>query len=146
MDRRGFLLSGVGIVGAAWMGGVPTAAGAAPVLSARRAATFRALLRWLRARPDPRFRTLGVAAAERRFTRWYGRQAAPARGRTDAVLDAIGGDLVSLPRLARRAVECRSEGEARRAAALAAAVDLVGMVCEPAPAEDERPSRSALAT
>jgi hypothetical protein len=150
VDRRGFLL---GAAGAAWgavgvwrWDWVPAAATAArPVLSARRAATLRALVGSLRAAPDGRFGAVAVAAAERRFGRWYHGQGGEERARADAVLDAVGRRGVpGYGGLARTAAACRTAKSAPRAAALAAAVDLVAVVCEPAPAEDERPPALAL--
>jgi hypothetical protein len=145
MDRRGFLVAGVGLTAGLWAGRVRVALAGSPALSARRRATFRALARSLRAAPDGRFRVLGVAAAERRFARWYAGQEAAARARADAVLDALGRRPVPAYReLARQLAGCRTEAAARRAAALAAAVDLVSAVYGPACAEDERPELFAL--
>jgi hypothetical protein len=148
VDRRAFLF---GAAGAAWgavggwrWGWVPAAA-ARPVLSARRAATLRALVGSLRAAPDGRFGAVSVATAERRLRRWYGGQGVEARARADAVLDAVGWrGVAGYGGLARTGAGCRTAKSAPRAAALAAAVDLVALVCEPAPAEDERPPALAL--
>jgi hypothetical protein len=148
ISRRRFLL---GTAGAAWaaLGGwrPPRAlsAVAAPGLSARRAATMRALVATLRRGPDGRFAALDARAAEARFARWYARQDAAERRRVDAVLDAVEGcGRRGYGALARTAASCRSPRAARGAAALAAAVDLAAIVCEPPPADDERPPVVAL--
>jgi hypothetical protein len=149
IDRRRFLL---GAAGAAWgavgvwrCGWVPAATAGSPVLSARRAATLRALVGSLRAAPDGRFGAVSVATAERRFRRWYGGHGAEARARADAVLDAVGRNGVAgYGALARSAASCRTAKSAPPAAALAAAVDLAAAVCEPPLAEDERPPALAL--
>jgi hypothetical protein len=144
LDRRGFLLAAAGTawaaVGVAWWPRAPAAAAASPGLSARRAATFRALVGSLRDAADARFGAVSVADAERRLARWYAGEGAPERARVDAVLDALGRRAVpAYAGLARGAAACRTRAAAPRAAALAAAVDLAAVVCEPAPAEDERP-------
>jgi hypothetical protein len=145
IDRRSFLLAGAGLAVGGWVVRVRPAAAATAVLSPRRAATFRALVRSLHAAPDGRFRVLGAAAAQRRFSRWYAEQGAAARARANAVLDAVGDRPVpGYRQIARQVAGCRSTPEAARAAALAAAVDLVSLVCEPPPAEDERPATFAL--
>jgi hypothetical protein len=152
IDRRAFLL---GAAGAAWgalgLGAwrwVPAAAATAPAPAtpaARRAATLGALVASLRDGPDGRFGAVSVRAAQRRYARWYAAQGAPERARADEVLDALGRRGVpAYPTLARTASSCRSARSAARAAALAAAVDLAATVCEPPPAEDERPPAPAL--
>jgi hypothetical protein len=145
ISRRGFLL---GTAGAAWiaLGGRWSAqAAAGPGLTARRAATMRALVATLRDAPGERFAAIDARVAEARFARWYARQDADERGRVDAVLDAVEGcGRRGYAALARTAASCRSPRAARRAAAVAAAVDLATVVCEPPPAEDERPPVIAL--
>jgi hypothetical protein len=148
ISRRGFL---VGTVGAGWAvlaGGRPAWAvpAAAPSgLSARRAATMRSLVSTLRHAPSGRFAAIDAADAEARFARWYARQDAGERRRADAVLDAVAGTARrGYDALAHTASACRSPRSARGAAALAAAVNLATVVCEPPPAEDERPPAVAL--
>jgi hypothetical protein len=141
IDRRGFLLAAAAsaVAAAPWWRSVPVAA-ASPALSVRRAATFRALVRSLHGAPDGRFGVVGAVAAERRFARWYAAQDAAVRAHADAVLDAVGRRSVpGYRRLARGAATCRGPAAAPRSAAVAAAVSLVEGVCEPPPAEDERP-------
>jgi hypothetical protein len=149
IDRRGFLLAAataaLGAVGVGRLAPLPAASAAQPRLSARRAAALRALVGSLRAAPDGRFGAVPVVTVERRFVRWYAAQAADVRARTDAVLDAVAGRGVRrYGVLAREAASCRTAKAARDAAALAAAVDLAAIVCEPPPAEDERPVSAAL--
>ena len=148
ISRRGFLLGGAGAAWAALGGWRPTRAlpaAAAPGLSARRAATMRALVATLRVAPGGRFAAVDARTAQARFTGWYARQDADERRRVDAVLDAVEGcGRRGYDALARTAVSCRSPRAARRAAAVAAAVDLAAVVCEPPPAEDERPAVVAL--
>jgi hypothetical protein len=151
IDRRAFLL---GAAGAAWAvvgldrgRWMAEAKGATTVraAAAQRAATLGALVGSLRDGPDGRFGAVSVRAAERRFARWYAAQDAAERARADAVLDAIGRRRVpAYGPLARSAAACRTRRSAPRAAALAAAVDLAAAVCEPPPAEDERPPAIAL--
>ena len=77
--------------------------------------------------------------------RWYAGQTPATRTRVDVLLDEVAGAGVpAYARLARDAARCRGASAARRRAALAAAVDLVARVCEPPPAEDERPPAPAL--
>jgi hypothetical protein len=150
IDRRGFLLATAtavwGAVGLGrWPSLLPAAVAAQPPLSAPRAAALRALVGSLRAAPDGRFGAIPVRTAERRFVHWYAAQATDARARTDAVLDAIAARGVGrYDALARGVASCRSATAAPHAAALAAAVDLAAIVCEPPPAEDERPPSPAL--
>jgi hypothetical protein len=148
ISRRGFL---VGTAGAAWiaLGGRRSAravaAAAAPGLSARRAATMRALVATLRHAPGGRFAAVDARDAQARFIRWYARQDADERRRVDAVLDAAEGcGAHGYDALARTAASCRSPRAARRACVLSAAVGLAAVVCEPPPAEDERPPPMAL--
>jgi hypothetical protein len=143
MDRRGFLVGMAGaasaVAGGAWWGQIPAAA-ASRALSARRAATFRALAKSLHDAPGGRFGVIGADVARRRFTDWYAYQDATVRSHADAVLDAI--DEYPVPgyrRLAHGAAVCDGAASAPRSAAVAAAVDLVAVVCEPPPAEDEQP-------
>jgi hypothetical protein len=151
IDRRAFLL---GAAGAAWgavgLGARPwlspaAAAPAAATPAARRAATLGALVAALRDGPDGRFGAVSVRAAQRRYVRWYAAQGAAERARADAALDAVGRPAVpSYATLARTASSCRTARSAAQAAALAAAVALAATVCEPPPAEDERPPVPAL--
>ena len=140
IDRRCFLTgTAVAVAGAAWSRALPALA-AHPSLSPRRRIAFRALVRTLRSSPDGRFATVGAGAASRRLARWYGRQAPSTRARVDSVLDEVAeAGVPGYPRLARGASTCAGAVAARRRAALAAAVDLAALVCEPAPGEDERP-------
>jgi hypothetical protein len=149
ISRRGFLLAAAGAAGAVLGGRRPAWASAAvtdlPGLSPRRAATMRGLVATLRHAPGGRFAAVDARAAEARLTRWYARQDADERRRADAVLDAVEGcSRRGYDALARTAASCRSPRAARRAAALSAAVDLAAVVCEPPPAEDERPPVMAL--
>jgi hypothetical protein len=149
IDRRAFLLgaawAAVGLGARRW---TPAAAAAAPAPAtpaARRAATLGALVAALRDGPDGRFGAVSVGVAERRYTRWYAAQGAGERARADTVLDALARRAVpAYATLARSSSSCRSARSAPRAAALAAAVDLAAIVCEPPPAEDERPPAPAL--
>src|SRR4051812_17675046 len=144
IDRRAFL---VGAVGAAWGAvgvgcwrWVPAAGAGSPVLSAQRAATLRALVGSLRDAPHGRLGGVAGAPAARRFGRWDAGRGGGERGRADAVLDAVGRrGVAGYGALAQRAAFCRTRKSAPQAAALAAAVDLAAAVCEPPPAEDERP-------
>ena len=149
IDRRAFLLGAVTAactaVGLGRWPSLPAAVAAQPRLSAQRAATLRALVTSLRSTPDGRFGAVPVVTAERRFVRWYAAQAADVRARADAVLDTVATRGVGrYDALARGAASCRTANAARDAAALAAAVDLAAIVCEPPPAEDERPLSAAL--
>ncbi len=149
ISRRGFLLAAAGAAWAALEGRRPAwaspAVAAAPGLSARRAATMRELVATLRHAPGGRFAAVDPRVAQARLTRWYARQDADERRRADAVLDAVEGcGRRGYDALARTAASCRSPRAARRAAALSAALDLAAVVCEPPPAEDERPPVVAL--
>lgn len=148
IDRRRFLFDAAA-AGAMAIGGCRQGAAALAatqrVLAAPRAATFRAMARSLRDAPDGRFRAVGAVAAQRRFARWYAGQGAAERAHADAVLDLVGrGRVPGYGRLAREAAVCSSAAAATRAAARSAAVDLVTMVTEPPPAEDEHPPVFAL--
>jgi hypothetical protein len=131
IDRRRFLFvavaTGAGLAsgGSAW---------AAPD---QRAATYRALVRALRAAPDGRFRHADPRAAERRFARWYAAQPATIQAHADAVLDALRTN--GTPRYAGLA-RPRSDR-----ATMAAAVALACIGCEPPPGADERPDVPTLA-
>jgi hypothetical protein len=143
IDRRGFLAgaagAAAGVAGVAWWARAPAAASSSG-LSARRGATFRTLVRSLRDAPDGRFGVVGPVAAEERFARWYAAQGATMRAHADAVLDAVGERAVPrYRRLAHGAATCRGPVAAPRSAAVAAAVSLVEVVCEPPLADDERP-------
>jgi hypothetical protein len=143
IDRRRFLLAVAGTAGAGLAGG--TSAWAAPTHAQdqARAATYRALVRSLCAGPDGRFRHVDPATAHRRYRRWYAAQPAAVRAHADAVLDQLTpsgrpgyAELAGRPKFAR--------GGGRRAA-VAAALALVCVGCEPPPAEDERPELPTLA-
>ena len=152
IDRRAFLLGAAGAAWGAvglgarrWTGWAAAAAPPAPTPAARRAATLGGLVAALRDGPDGRFGAVSVRVAQRRYARWYAAQGAAERARADAVLDALGRRAVpAYATLARTASSCRSARSAPRAAALAAAVDLAATVCEPPPADDERPPAPAL--
>ena len=148
IDRRRFLLGAVGTASAvasvAWWGRLPAVA-SSPVLSVPRAATFRALATSLHDAPGGRFGAIAAEVAEQRFADWYSSQDATFRSHADAVLDAVGEHPVpAYGRLARGASACHRAASAPRSAAVAAAVDLVAVVSEPPPAEDERPPVPAL--
>lgn len=145
IDRRRFLTGAALLVAGASWSGAPVAVAGGPALSPRRRAAFRSLVRALRSSPDGRFATVGASAASRRLVRWYAGQTRTTRTRVDALLDdvAVAG-VPGYARLARGAARCTGASAARRRAALAGAVDLVALVCEPPPAADERPSSPAL--
>jgi hypothetical protein len=143
IDRRRFLMAVAGAAGAGLAGG--TGAWAAPTLSQDqvRAATYRALVRSLRAGPDGRFRHVDAAAAYRRYRRWHGGQPVAVRAHADAVLDELGPPgRPGYAELAGRPKRARGGG---RSALVAAALALVCVGCEPPPAEDERPELPTLA-
>jgi hypothetical protein len=150
IDRRGFLVGAAAIAWSAVAPGrlrwAPATAAASPAPAARRAATFRALVAALQDAPDGRFGAVPVRMIGPRFARWYAAQDAAERARADDVLDAVGrpSRIARYHALARTAASCRTRRAAGRAAALAAAVDLAAAVCEPPPAEDERPPAPAL--
>jgi hypothetical protein len=130
IDRRRFLFVAVAT-------GAGLASGASAWAAPDRAATYRALVRALRAAPDGRFRHADPRAAQRRFARWYAAQPATIQEHADAVLEALRtngtlryGELAS-PR--------------RDRATMAAAVALACIGCEPPPGADERPDVPTLA-
>jgi hypothetical protein len=129
IDRRRFLFAAV----AAGAGMAGASAWAAPVRrpAETRASTYRALVRTLRRAPDGRFRHADPRAAHRRYARWYAEQPDAIRSHADAVLDALNA--AGQPTYAQLAAPRRDR------AAMAAAVALACIGCEPAPAEDERP-------
>jgi hypothetical protein len=141
IDRRRFLLAVVGTAGAGLAGRVD--AWAVPAPPQARAATYRALVRSLRAGPDDRFRHVDPAAAHRRYQRWYGGQPAAVRAHADAVLDELCSP--GRPGYAELAGRPKGKRGGRRGAAVAAALALVCIGCEPPPAEDERPELPTLA-
>jgi hypothetical protein len=137
IDRRRFLLvatvaTGAGLVGRA-------SAWAAPVRAPAetRAATYRALVRALRAAPDGRFRHADPRAAHRRYARWHAAQPDATRAHADAVLDALHAS----------GPPCYAElaSPRHRCATVAAAVGLACIGCEPPPGADERPDIPTLA-
>jgi hypothetical protein len=139
ITRRHALAAGALAAAAALVPGarIP-AAWAAPRLQPRRAATYRRLVAVLRGAPDGRFSGRRPAAATRAFARWYAAQDDAARAHADAALDALGSrPLASYGELARTA---RRDGDP----AVAAAVALAALACEPPPDEDERPVTPAL--
>jgi hypothetical protein len=131
IDRRRFLFVAVATGAGLASGGT---AWAAPD---QRAATYRALVRALRAAPDGRFRHADPRAAQRRFARWYAAQPATIQAHADAVLDALRAN--GAPRYAELA------GPRRHRATMAAAVALACVGCEPPPGADERPDVPTLA-
>ena len=141
IDRRRFLLAIAGTAGAGLAGGVD--AWAAPAPTQARAATYRALVRSLRGGPDGRFRHVDPAAAHRRYRRWYDAQPGAVRAHADAVLDELGSP--GRPGYAELAGRPTGKRGGRRGAAVAAALALVCVGCEPPPAEDERPQLPTLA-
>jgi hypothetical protein len=130
IDRRRFLFVAVAT-------GAGLASGATAWAAPDRAATYRALVRALRAAPDGRFRHADPRAAQRRFARWYAAQPAAIQEHADAVLDAVrnNGTL--------RYEELASPRRDR--ATMAAAVALACVGCEPPPGADERPDVPTLA-
>jgi hypothetical protein len=102
-----------------------------------RAATYRALVRALRAAPDGRFRHADPRAAQRRYARWYAAQPHAIQAHADAVLDALTD--AGPPAYAELATPRRDR------ATVAAAVALACVGCEPPPAADERPDIPTLA-
>jgi hypothetical protein len=143
IDRRRFLLAVAGTAGASLAGGVDAWAAPTPTLAQARAATYRALVRSLGGAPDGRFRHVDPAAAYRRYRRWYGAQPAAVRAHADAVLDEL--ETPGRPGYAELAGRRKGARDGRRGAVVAAALALVCVGCEPAPAEDERPQLPTLA-
>jgi hypothetical protein len=130
IDRRRFLFVAVAT-------GAGLASGGTAWAAPDRAATYRALVRALRAAPDGRFRHADPRAAQRRFARWYAAQPATIQEHADAVLDVLrtNGTL--------RYEELASPRRDR--ATMAAAVALACVGCEPPPGADERPDVPTLA-
>jgi hypothetical protein len=146
MDRRQFLLAGAGATGAALAGGTGAWAASARRPVDARAATYRALVRALRAAPDGRFRHADAATAHRRYTRWYVAQPDVVRRHADAVLDAVNaGRPPGYAELAAPPSGASSASGVRRCATVAAAIALACVGCEPPPGEDERPDLPTLA-
>ena len=137
IDRRRFLLAAATTAGAGLAGGATAWAGPVQAPAQARAATYRALVRALRAAPDGRFRHVDPRAAHRRYARWYAAQPDAIRAHADAVLDALRD--AGPPAYAELAAPRRSR------ATVAAAVALACIGCEPPPAADERPDIPTLA-
>jgi hypothetical protein len=134
IDRRRFLFVAAAATGAGLTTGA--SAWAAPARDVR-AVTYRALVRALRAAPDGRFRHADPGAAYRRYARWYAAQPDAIRVHADAVLDALSD--AGPPAYAELAAPRRDR------AAVAAAVALACVGCEPPPSADERPDVPTLA-
>jgi TAT (twin-arginine translocation) pathway signal sequence len=143
IDRRQFLVAGAGATGAALTGGTGAWAASARRPVDARAATYRALVRSLRAAPDERFRSADAATAHRRYTRWYAAQPDAVRRHADAVLDAVNAGRP--PRYAELAAPPSDASGVWRCATVAAAIALACVGCEPPPGEDERPDLPTLA-
>jgi hypothetical protein len=143
IDRRRFLFAVAAAAGAGLPGGARAWAATMPTPGQARAATYRALVRALRAAPDGRFRHADPRAAHRRYAGWYAAQPAAIRRHADAVLDALraGG----LPDYAQLAAQPSGTRGAGRCATVAAAVVLACIGCEPPPGIDERPDVPTLA-
>ena len=142
IDRRRFLLA-VAAAGAGSAGGTRAWAATVRIPDQARAATYRALVRALRAAPDGRFRHADPRAAHRRYARWYAAQPVAIRMHADAVLDALAaGGLPDYVQLTAQPSGTRGAG---RRATVAAAVALACIGCEPPPGTDERPDVPTLA-
>ena len=139
IDRRRFLVTAAVAAGAGLAGDATAWAAAARRPREARAATYRALVRALRAAPDGRFEHADPRAAQRRYARWYAAQPDAVRAHADAVLDALraGG----VPGYAE--VVAPRGGE--RCATVSAALALACVGCEPPPGADERPDLPTLA-
>jgi hypothetical protein len=136
IDRRGFLFAAAA-AGAGLAGGASAAAAPARHAADARAATYRSLVRALRAAPDGRFRHADPRAAQRRYAGWYAAQSDAIQAHADAVLDALSA--AGAPTYAQLAAPRRGR------ATVAAAVALACIGCEPPPGADERPDVPALA-
>jgi hypothetical protein len=137
IDRRRFLFAVAAAAGVGLAGGTRAWAASARTPGQARAATYRALVRALRAAPDGRFRHADPRTAHRRYARWHAAQPAATRMHADAVLDALAaGGLPSYAQLAAQPSVTRDPG---RRATVAAAVALACIGCEPPPGADERP-------
>jgi hypothetical protein len=131
IDRRRFLLAAAAATGAGLAGGATAWGASARAPREARAATYRALVRALRAAPDGRFRHADPRAAHRRYARWYAAQPRAIQAHADAVLDALTD--------AGRPAYVELAAPRRDRATVAAAVALACIGCEPPPAADERP-------
>ena len=123
IDRRRFLLAAAAATGAGLASGATAWAGSVRAPAEARAATYRALVRALRAAPDGRFRNVDP--------RWYAAQSDAIQAHADAVLDALSD--AGPPAYAELATPRRAR------ATVAAAMALACIGCEPPPAADERP-------
>jgi hypothetical protein len=139
IDRRRFLITVAVAAGAGVAGDATGWAAATRTPRDARAATYRALVRALRAAPDGRFRPADPRAAQRRYARWYAAQPEAVKRHSDAVLDALraGG----VPEYAQLVAPRGGE----RCATVSAAVALACVGCEPPPGADERPDLPTLA-
>jgi hypothetical protein len=137
IDRRRFLLAAAAATGAGLASGATAWAGSVRAPADARAATYRALVRALRAAPDGRFRHVDPRAAHRRYARWYAAQSDAIQAHADAVLDALSN--AGPPAYAELATPRRAR------ATVAAAMALACIGCEPPPAADERPDVPTLA-
>ena len=137
IDRRRFLLAAAAATGAGLASGATAWAGSVRAPADARAATYRALVRALRAAPDGRFRHADPRAAHRRYARWYAAQPDAIQAHADAVLDALSD--AGPPAYAELARPRRAR------ATVAAAMALACIGCEPPPAADERPDVPTLA-
>jgi hypothetical protein len=131
IDRRRFLLVAAAVAGTGLAGGASAWGASARAPGEARAATYRALVRALRAAPDGRFRHADPRAAHRRYARWYAAQPRAIQAHADAVLDALTD--------AGRPAYVELATPRRDRATVAAAVALACIGCEPPPAADERP-------
>jgi hypothetical protein len=137
IDRRRFLFVAAAATGAGFAGGATAWGGSMRTPAVTRAATYRALVRALRAAPDGRFRHADPRAAHRRYARWYAAQPHAIQAHADAVLDALTD--------AGRPAYVELATPRRDRATVAAAVALACIGCEPPPAADERPDIPTLA-
>jgi hypothetical protein len=143
IDRRRFLIAAAGTAGAALAGSAGSLTPPAGAAGDARAATYRALVRALRAAPDGRFRHTDPHAAHRRYARWYAAQPDAVRRHADAVLDDLRAR--GRPGYAELAGPADGAPGGRRCATVAAALALACVGCEPPPAPDERPDLPTLA-
>jgi hypothetical protein len=137
IDRRRFLLLVAAAAGAGLAGGASAWAAPPRRAAATRAATYRSLVRALRAAPDGRFHHADPRAAQRRYARWYAAQPDAIQAHADTVLDALRA--ADAPAYAQLAAPQRDR------ATIAAAVALACIGCEPPPGADERPDVPTLA-
>jgi hypothetical protein len=143
IDRRRFLFALAAAAGAGLAGGTSAWAATVRTPGQARAATYRAIVRALRAAPDGRFRHADPRAAYRRYASWHAAQPAAIRMHADAVLDALAAG--GLPSYAQLAAQPLGSSGAGRRATVAAAVALACIGCEPPPGIDERPDVPTLA-